>query len=224
MQAPLTQGVGAATSMPYGVGGAWSPPSPMTPIKPAPLAGPRRRGALGGIALGVGALAVLGLGGFFLFSGDSKKKKKKSSDKDDDDDDKVSKKDPVDQKAADCAKLAAFQAKAEKDAEPHKKEDGSAPSADDLDAFAETLDALSTEASSLDLKTPEAKAIAARYAKSLSSLASSARGVASALRTNDTVKLQSEAEKVQKTEEEINAIDADAKRLCPNLDADDDGS
>jgi hypothetical protein len=219
---------GPQTAVAPGTGGAWSPPSPMPAIKAPPRAAQSRRSATGAIALGVGALAVLGIGGFFLFSGGSKKKKKSSDDDDDDNDNKKSgkgdkKEDPEQAKVADCAKLAAFKKKAEKDVEAHTDTDKT-PTADDVDAMAKTLDSLSVEAKNLDLKTPEAKSIAARYSTALASAASAARGIASAIRTSDTTKAEAEAAKFEKLDAEVDAIEADALKLCPNLDSGDDGS
>jgi hypothetical protein len=216
------------TAMAAGTGQAWSPPSPMptpAPIKAPPRA-QSRRSANSALLLGVGAVAVLGIGGFFLFSGDSKKKKKSSND--DDDDDKKStkgekKEDPEKQRAADCEKLAAFKTKSEKDVDAHN-DPNKTPTADDMDALAKTLDSLSVECKNLDVKTPEAKSITARYSTSLATAASAARGVASAMRTNDVGKAQTEAAKFEKLEPEVEAIEADSLKLCPNLDSGGDGS
>ena len=220
---------GPYTAMAPGTGGAWSPPSPMPAIKTPPPAAQSRRSASGAIARGAVGLAVLGIGGFFLFSGDSKKKKKSSDDDDDDDDRKRDKGDkngsketPEQQRAADCEKLAAFKKKAEKDVDALTDKEGS-PSPVDLDSMAKTLDILSVESKNLDLKTAEAKGIATRYSAALASSASAVRGIASAARTNDATKAQAEAAKFEKLEAEVDAIEADAKKLCPNLDADESG-
>ncbi len=224
MQPPVP---GPHTAMAPGTGGAWSPPSPMPAMRVPPQGAQPRRSAMGAIAVGLGALGVLGVGGYFLFSG-SPKKKKKSSD-DDDDDDKSGKGDkkdnPEQARAADCEKLAAFHKKAEKDVEAHtEKEDGSKPTLEDIDALAKTFDSLSVEAKNLDLKTAEAKGIANRYSTALASLASATRGVAAGVRANDEAKVQAEAEKVTKLEAELTAIEAEAVKMCPGIDSSDDGS
>ncbi len=195
--------------------GPWTGTAAPVIKSPPPATQPSRR-SVAGLGIGLGVLILAG-GGVALFLGRDKKRRKKSDDDDDDNDDDDRSRgktkgtsSAVDAKAADCLALTAFKVKSDQAMEGQATD-----TPDEIDATAKKVAGLAKDAKELELKSDQGKKIGERLHKSLTEVASSMRGIATAIRTSDTGKAATESARATKAADELTKIDEEISTMCP---------